>query len=50
MTRMGNLICLCYYDSGNKPVKFVTGEIGKKGLKADTFYELDAKGKFKEAE
>ncbi len=44
----GTLICLTHYVD-NKPVKFVTGQIGKNKLKADTWYELDSNGKFVEA-
>ncbi len=43
----GSLIALVHYN-GEVPVKFVTGEIGKKGLKPDIWYGLDEDGKFKE--
>ena len=37
------------YDDDGKPLKFVTGVIGKRGLKADTWYTL-VDGKITEVE
>ena len=36
----GTPIALVHYDNDGKPLKFVTGIIGKRGLKADTWYTL----------
>jgi hypothetical protein len=44
----GSPVALCHYVD-SKPVKFVCGVIGMKGLKADTWYKLNDKGKFTEA-
>ena len=48
----GTLVALSHFekDKDDKwiPKKIVTGEIGKKGLKIDTWYGLDEKGKFTE--
>lgn len=41
----GNMIALCHYRDA-KPVKIVSGVIGKRGLKPDTWYTLDSWGRF----
>ena len=45
----GTPIALVHYDDDGKPLKFVTGVIGKRGLKADTWYTL-TDGKITEVE
>ena len=46
---LGTPIALVHYDDNGNPLKFVTGIIGKRGLKADTWYML-TDGKITEVE
>jgi hypothetical protein len=46
---LDTLICLTYYID-DEPIKFVTGKVGERGLKADTWYKLDINGRFMETE
>jgi hypothetical protein len=51
--KKGNLISLCFYeliDYKYKPQKIISGKIGTKGLKEDTWYSLTNTGKFLEIE
>ena len=47
--KAGTLVSLVFFDKDEKtPIKFVTGKVGENGLNPDTWYDLDAKGEFRE--